>query len=77
LRTCFLDAQAVEEIDSGADVEQAVFETQAMLLAANLQFVMSNDPTPLARARRGVENVLTRLHVNPESKKKRSTRGKP
>ena len=50
---------------------------QAMLLAANFLFVMTNDPTPLAQARRGVENVLARLVVSPEPKKKRSTRGKP
>ena len=77
LRKCFLDAQAIGEIDSGADVAQAVFETEAMLLAANFLFVMTNDPTPLAQAHRGVENVLARLVVSPEPKKKRSTRGKP
>ena len=77
LRKCFLDAQAIGEIDSGADVAQAVFETEAMLLAANFLFVMTNDPTPLAQARRGVENVLAWLVVSPEPKKKRSTRGKP
>ena len=60
LRQCFLDAQAIGEIESAADVEQAVFETQAMLLAANFLFVMTNDPTPLAQAQ-GVENVLARL----------------
>ena len=77
LRKCFLDAQAIGEIDSGADVAQAVFETEAMLLAANFLFVMTNDPTPLAQARSGVENVLARLAVSPEPKKKQSTRGKP
>jgi AcrR family transcriptional regulator len=77
LRQCFLDAQAIGEIDSGADVAQAVFETEAMLLAANFLFVMTNDPTPLTQARRGVEHVLARLVVSPESKKKRSARGKP
>jgi AcrR family transcriptional regulator len=77
LRQCFLDALAFKEIDPGADVMQAVFETQAMLLAANFLFVLTNDPTPLTQARRGVENVLARLVVSPESMKKRSTRGKP
>ena len=77
LRKCFLDAQAIGEIHPRADVGLAVFETEAMLLAANLQFVLTNDSTPLAQARRGVENVLARLVVSPESKKKRSTRGKP
>jgi AcrR family transcriptional regulator len=74
LRKCFLDAKANGEIDAGADVGQAVFETQAMLLAANFAFVMANDPAPLAQARRGVENVFARLIGDPERKKKRSTR---
>jgi AcrR family transcriptional regulator len=76
LRQCFLDAQAIGEIDAGTDVAQAVFETQAMLLAANFAFVMTNDSTPLAQAQTGVENVLARLAVSPDSKKKRSTRRK-
>ena len=76
LRQCFLDAQAIGEIDSGADVAQAVFETQAMLLAANLRFVMTSDRTPLTQAQRGAENVLARLADKPESKKKRIARGK-
>jgi AcrR family transcriptional regulator len=76
LRKCLLDAQDIGEIDSGADVAQAVFETQAMLLAANLLFVMTNDPVPLTQARRGAENVLARLVVSPEAKKKGSTRRK-
>ncbi|HYV38917.1 MAG TPA: TetR/AcrR family transcriptional regulator [Gemmataceae bacterium] len=77
LRQCFLDAQALGEIDAGADVAQAVFETQAMLLAANFVFVMTNDAAPLAQARTGVENVLARLVVSPKSKKKQSTSRKP
>ena len=32
-----------------------------MLVAANHLFVMSDDPTPLARARRGIDNLLGRL----------------
>lgn len=77
LRQCFLDAIANGEIDSKADVSQAVFETHAMLLAANLLFVLSNEPAALAQARRGAENVLARLVVSTESKKKRSTRSRP
>lgn len=77
LKQCFLDAQASGEIDSGAEVEQIVFETQAMLLAANFLFVITNDPAPLAQARRGVENVLARLVVSSKSQKKRSTRRRP
>jgi AcrR family transcriptional regulator len=75
LRQCFLHAQTTGEFDSGADVVQAVFETQAMLLAANFMFVMTNEPSALAQARRGVENVLARLLVRQETKKKRPYNG--
>ncbi len=64
LKQCILDAQAFEEIDPTAEVTQAVFEIEAMLLAANFLFVMGNDPIHLAHARKGVENVLARLAVN-------------
>jgi AcrR family transcriptional regulator len=71
LRQCYLDAMATGEIDTGADVAQAVFETHAMLLAANLLFVITNDSTSLTQARKGVENVLARLVVSSEAKTKR------
>jgi AcrR family transcriptional regulator len=71
LRQCIFEAQELGEIDSNADVDQAVFEIEAMLLAANFLFVMGNDPSHLAQARRGVENVLARLAVSTELKKKR------
>ena len=75
LRQCILDAQASGEIDPRAEVAQAAFEIQAMLLAGNYQFVLTNDPVRLSQARKGVEHVLTRLAVKGESKKKRSPRG--
>lgn len=74
LKQCFLDAKASGEIDGGADVEQAVFETQAMLVMANFQFVMSGAATSLTQARRGVEHVLARLATGAGSKRKRSGR---
>jgi AcrR family transcriptional regulator len=77
LRQCILDAQARGEIDPRADVAQAVFEIQAMLLTGNFQFVMSNDPVRLSQARQGVEHVLARLAVNEGPKKRRSARGSP
>lgn len=64
---CLLDAQASGEIYREIEVAQAAFEIQALLLAANFQFVMTSDPLPLKRARRGVEHVLERLAV-PEHK---------
>src|SRR5262249_47528889 len=77
LRQCILDAQALGEIDSGAQVDQLVFEVQAMLLAANFLFVMTNDPLRLTQGRRGVEDVLARVAVRAKSKDKRSARGAP
>jgi AcrR family transcriptional regulator len=72
---CVRDAQALGEIDPKADVLQTTFEVQAMLLAGNFQFVMTNDPSRLALARKGVENVLARLSVNGGQKRKRPSRG--
>jgi AcrR family transcriptional regulator len=77
LRQCILDAQASGEIDPQAEVAQAAFEIQAMLLAGNFQFVMANDPIRLTQARQGVEHVLARLAVRAGPKKKRSARGSP
>jgi AcrR family transcriptional regulator len=64
LKQCILEAQDLKEIDPNAEVAQAVFEIEAMLLAANLLFVMMNDPIHLAQGRRGVENILARLTVS-------------
>jgi AcrR family transcriptional regulator len=77
LRQCFIDAKENGEIDDGADVEQAVFETHAMLAAANFLFVISGDATRLTQARRGVDHVLAGLAERAKPKRKRSTRGKP
>ena len=64
LKQCIIDAQELGEIDPKAEVDQAVFEIEAMLLAANFLFVMMNDPMYLVQARSGVENVLKRLAVS-------------
>jgi AcrR family transcriptional regulator len=74
LRQCILDAQSLGEIDSQAQVDQVVFEIQAMLLAANFLFVMSNDSLRLTQARRGVEDVLAGVAVGSKSKRKRADR---
>jgi len=76
LKQCILEAQEIGEIDPKTEVTQAAFEIEAMLLAANFFFVMSNDLIHLSQARKGIENVLSRLAVSTESKK-RSTRSKP
>jgi AcrR family transcriptional regulator len=77
LRQCLLDAQAIGEIDAGADIEQAVFEIHAMLAAANFLFVITGDMARLTQARRGVDHVLARLATRAQPKRKRSSRGKP
>lgn len=77
LRQCILDAQASGEVDPQAEVAQAVFEIQAMLLAGNYQFVMTNDPVRLSQARKGVDHVLARLAVKEGPKKRRSARRTP
>lgn len=74
LRQCVLDAQACGEIDPNVEVAQAVFEIEAMLLAANFLFVMTNDPIQLTQASRGVENVLVRIAVSPKLRRKQSAR---
>src|SRR6516165_6001281 len=74
LRQCFVDAQALGEIDPSAEVDQLVFEVQAMLMAANFLFVMTNDTLRLTEARRGVEDVLAQAAVEAKSKDKRPAR---
>jgi AcrR family transcriptional regulator len=71
LKQCILEAQDLQEIDPHAEVAQAVFEIEAMLLAANFLFVMMNDPIHLTRGRRGVESVLARI-TNRKSQQKRA-----
>ncbi len=71
-KQCVKDAQANGEIDPRADVDQVVFETEAMLMCANFMFVMMNDPTPLAQAHAGVENVLARYAAKSAGKKPKS-----
>jgi AcrR family transcriptional regulator len=77
IRQCIRDAQASGAMDPAADVAQAVFEIQAMLLAGNFQFVMTNDPARLTQARTGVGHVLARLAAVEGPKKKRPARGSP
>lgn len=69
---CLEDAKATGQIDPKTDIPQAAFEANSMLTAANFMFVMSNDPTPLARARKGIDRLLERL----ATKETRSARGR-
>src|SRR5262249_53212321 len=72
IRQCLDEARTHQEIDRKADLEQAVFEVQGMLTAANFLFVMTNDPMPLRHARKGVQNVLDRLPARWATKKQRT-----
>jgi AcrR family transcriptional regulator len=65
LKQCMVEAQDLGQIDPNTDVAQAVFEIEAMLLAANFLFVMMDNPIHLMQGRRGVENLLVRLAVVP------------
>jgi len=58
LETAVRDAQAEGAIDAAEDPEQLAFELDAYLLLANLQFVVSQEPAAIDRARRAVERRL-------------------
>jgi AcrR family transcriptional regulator len=45
-------------IDAAEDAEQLAFEVDSFLLLANAAFVISDDSTPLARARRAIDRRL-------------------
>jgi AcrR family transcriptional regulator len=59
LETAVRDAQAEGAIDPSEDAEQLAFELDSYLLLANAQFVNSQEPTPIDRARRALESRLT------------------
>ena len=75
LTQCVRDAQAAGEIDPAADVGQTVFEVQAMLVAANFLFVLTDDPLRLAQGRRGVDHLLARLAAHGGSRTRPAARG--
>ena len=52
------DAQAEGDLDPAEDVEQLVFELDAVLLMANAMFVVVRSPEPIERARVAVERRL-------------------
>lgn len=72
IRQCLDEARTHREIDRNADLEQAVFEVQGMLTAANFLFVLTNDPMSLRHARNGVQNVLYRLAARLAKTKQRT-----
>jgi len=58
IETAVRDAQAEGAIDPAEDAEELAFELDAYLLLANAQFVVSQEPTPIDRARRALERRL-------------------
>jgi AcrR family transcriptional regulator len=59
LETAVRDAQAEGAIDAAEDVEQLVFEVEALLLYANAQHVVSRSAEPIDRARRAIDRRLS------------------
>lgn len=76
LRQGILDGQALGEVDADIDVDQAVFEIEAMTLAANFLFVMSSDIAHLQQSNAGIENILERIAAKPANKKQPTPRNK-
>ena len=58
LETAIRDAQDEGAIDPAEDPHELAFELDAYLLLANAQFVVSQEPTPINRARRAVRRRL-------------------
>ncbi len=61
LETALRDAQAEGAIDPSEDAEQLAFELGGYLFMANAQFAVSQEPAPIDRARRALEDLLARL----------------
>jgi hypothetical protein len=58
LETAARDAQAEGTIDPAEDPAQLAFELSGYMLLGNAQFVVSQEPTPIDRARRAVQRRL-------------------
>jgi AcrR family transcriptional regulator len=64
------EAQAMGEIAATEDVDQLVFELDALLLGANFAYVFFDDPAALERARRGVRTRLERAAASPRASRR-------
>jgi AcrR family transcriptional regulator len=58
LETAVRDAQDEGAIDAAEDAHELAFELDAYLLLANAEFVISQEPTPIHRARRVLQRRL-------------------
>lgn len=52
------EARAAGDLGPGTDITQLVFEINAMLFLANFEWVVSQDPRALEKARSGVKRLL-------------------
>ncbi len=59
LETAVRDAQAEGAIDPAEDAGQLMFELESYLMLANALFVITQESTPIERARRALERRLT------------------
>jgi AcrR family transcriptional regulator len=60
LESVVRDAQHEGTIDPAEDAAQLTFEIEAVLLLANVQYVVARDPRPLERARLAIDRQLAR-----------------
>jgi AcrR family transcriptional regulator len=58
LESAVRDAQDEGAIDSAEDAAQLTFEIEAVLLLANVQYVVARAPEPIERARRAIDRRL-------------------
>lgn len=62
-------ARDAGEIDRHADIDQFIFEISAMLLRANIDWVVTDDQRVLEQARTGVRHVLERVAMKTKRRR--------
>lgn len=65
------EAQSLGELDPAADTAQIAFETNALLVTANLAYPLFDDPSVLERARVGVRERLRDHSRQPTASSRR------
>ncbi|MGH2990331.1 MAG: TetR family transcriptional regulator C-terminal domain-containing protein, partial [Solirubrobacterales bacterium] len=53
------EAQSLDQLDREEDPAQLAFELNALLVAANISFILQGDPAALGRARTAIEQRLS------------------
>lgn len=59
------EAQEVGQLDDDVDLEQLVFEVEALLDLANCFFILFDDPEHIRRARQGIRRILSMSGASP------------